>query len=129
MGCVAFAALACAEELKAETNVETDAKAKPFVSPFMGGMYPGMGYGGYGMGGGYGGAGYGMGGMGMGGIWQYAPYLFAGYFDPYLFNAIFTPNMMYGNTMLLWALEHLNHLGLTSSVLKHDMDSFEYESQ
>merc|ERR1712187_702979 len=62
--CVAFAALACAEELKAETNV-----------------------------------GYGMGGMGMGGIWQYAPYLFAGYFDPYLFNAIFTPNMMYGNTM------------------------------
>merc|ERR1712003_346550 len=96
--CVAFAALACAEELKAETNVETDAKAKPFVSPFMGGMYPGMG--GYGNGmGGYGGAGYGMGGMGMGGIWQYAPYLFAGYFDPYLFNAIFTPNMMYGNTM------------------------------
>merc|ERR1712087_368207 len=91
--CVAFLALqASAEELKAETDAQpTESK---FFSPGM--MYPGVGHGL--------GAGYGMGmfpgvGAGFGGIWQYAPYLFAGYFDPYLFNAIFTPNMMYTNTM------------------------------
>merc|ERR1712125_240476 len=111
LACVAFLALqASAEKLKAETEAQpTDSK---FFSPGM--MYPGMGHGvgaGYGMGmwpgvgagfgglGGYGYGGYGMGGGMYGGIWQYAPYLFAGYFDPYLFNAIFTPNMMYGNTM------------------------------
>merc|ERR1712110_537586 len=107
---VCMIAFASAEELKVEANVNTQAESQSkFVSPFFGGMGGMGGYsmGGYGSGilnnpgygGGFSGMGqYGMGGFG-GGIWQFAPFLFAGFFDPYLFNSVFTPNMMYGNTM------------------------------
>merc|ERR1719162_456664 len=103
---ISMLVLASAEELKVDANTATEADSK-FYSPFMGGGMGGMGggmgqmgsFGQQGFGGGFSGMGqYGMGGFG-GGIWQFAPYLFAGYFDPYLFNSVFTPNMMYGNTM------------------------------